>query len=117
MRGSRAILNFPLQVESLKEEITEENKALIIASSDGCRKRMRDENEMEVVVKKERLLETVSLPLTTSSCVTDWGENWGNMMLSPLSQFMVIFVGSTFDFEHLFIYLFIYFLFGSTNIQ
>ncbi|KAJ0518651.1 putative transcription factor AP2-EREBP family [Helianthus annuus] len=90
MRGSRAILNFPLQVESLKEEITEENKALIIASSDGCRKRMRDENEMEVVVKKERLLETVSLPLTTSSCVTDWGENWGNMMLSPLSQFMVI---------------------------
>ncbi|KAJ0735610.1 putative transcription factor AP2-EREBP family [Helianthus annuus] len=90
MRGSRAILNFPLQVESLKEEITEENKALIIASSDGCRKRMRDGNEMEVVVKKERLLETVSLPITTSSCVTDWGENWGNMMLSPLSEFMVI---------------------------
>uniref|UniRef100_A0A251TDG7 Putative DNA-binding domain-containing protein n=1 Tax=Helianthus annuus TaxID=4232 RepID=A0A251TDG7_HELAN len=94
MRGSKAILNFPLEVENLKEELTGGNEALIITSGSGCRKRMRDEsemeNEMEVVVKKERLLETVSLPLTTSSCVTDWGENWGNMMLSPLSQFMVI---------------------------
>ncbi|KAF5814540.1 putative transcription factor AP2-EREBP family [Helianthus annuus] len=59
MRGSKAILNFPLQVESLKEEITGGNKALIITSSDGCRKRMRDENEMEAVMKMDTLLETV----------------------------------------------------------
>ncbi|KAJ0735607.1 putative transcription factor AP2-EREBP family [Helianthus annuus] len=94
MRGSRAILNFPLEVESLKEEITGGNKALIIASSDGCRKRMRDENEMEVVVKKERLLETVSLPLTPSSCMAGWDFDWVNMFnvapLSPFSHLMAI---------------------------
>ncbi|KAM0064958.1 hypothetical protein Hdeb2414_s0003g00109141 [Helianthus debilis subsp. tardiflorus] len=87
MRGSRANLNFPLHVKSLKEEITGGNEALMITSGSGYRKRRSDGNEMEVVVKKERLF---SLPLTTSSCVTDWGGNWGNMMLSPLSQFMVI---------------------------
>ncbi|KAM0065163.1 putative transcription factor AP2-EREBP family [Helianthus debilis subsp. tardiflorus] len=86
MRGSKAILNFPLHVENLKEETTEGNKT----SGSGCGKRMRDGNEMEVVVKKERLLETVSLPLTPSSCMAGWDFNWGNMMLSPLSQFMVI---------------------------
>ncbi|KAJ0510857.1 putative transcription factor AP2-EREBP family [Helianthus annuus] len=90
MRGSKAILNFPLHVESLKEEITGGNEALIISSGSGCGKRMRDGNEMEVVVKKEKLFETVSLPLTPSSCRAGWDFNWGNMMLSPLSQFMVI---------------------------
>ncbi|KAJ0735609.1 putative transcription factor AP2-EREBP family [Helianthus annuus] len=90
MRGSKAILNFPLHVESLKEEITGGNEALIISSGSGCGKRMRDGNEMEVVVKKEKLFETVSLPLTPSSCMASWDFNWGNMMLSPLSQFMVI---------------------------
>ncbi|MFS7989031.1 putative transcription factor AP2-EREBP family [Helianthus anomalus] len=94
MRGSKAILNFPLEVESLKKEITGENEALIITSGSGCGKRMRDGNEMEVVVKKERLLETVSLPLTPSSCMAGLDFNWESMFnvapLSPFSQLMAI---------------------------
>ncbi|KAI7748812.1 hypothetical protein M8C21_019575 [Ambrosia artemisiifolia] len=91
MRGSKAILNFPLEVEDLKEKTSKGNKVSVITHGVGCQKRKRDEKEMQVVVKKERLLETVNLPLTPSSCMGAWGENyWGNVMLSPLSQFMVI---------------------------
>ncbi|KAJ0510856.1 putative transcription factor AP2-EREBP family [Helianthus annuus] len=95
MRGSKAILNFPLEVENLKEEeITRENEALIITSGHGCGKRRRDGNEMEVVVKKERLLETVSLPLTTSNCMAGLDFNWDSMFnvapLSPFSRLMAI---------------------------
>ncbi|KAM0065164.1 putative transcription factor AP2-EREBP family [Helianthus debilis subsp. tardiflorus] len=87
MRGSKAILNFPLHVEDLKED-------LIRTSGSGCGKRMRDGNEMVVVVKKERLLETVSLPLTPSSCMAGLEFNWESMFnvapLSPFSQLMAI---------------------------
>ncbi|XP_076887003.1 ethylene-responsive transcription factor ERF104-like [Bidens hawaiensis] len=85
MRGSKAILNFPLDVTEVSESET---------VTDG-RKRRRDGNEMVVVVKKERMTETVSLPLTPSSCLAGtWDGNWGNLIngapLSPLSHLMVI---------------------------
>ncbi|KAI3676887.1 hypothetical protein L1987_86501 [Smallanthus sonchifolius] len=94
MRGSKAILNFPLDIENSTEETIGVTKIETLVDGDGCRKRTRDGNEMVVVVKKERIMETVSLPLTPSSCMASWDENWGNLFnvspLSPLSHLMVI---------------------------
>ncbi|KAL8259998.1 hypothetical protein R6Q59_027951 [Mikania micrantha] len=94
MRGSKAILNFPLEIESLKEETIGGSRSETPADGDGCRKRTRDGNEMVVVVKRERMNETVSVPLTPSGCMVGWDENWSGMFnvgpLSPLSRLMVI---------------------------
>ncbi|XP_076915500.1 ethylene-responsive transcription factor ERF104-like [Bidens hawaiensis] len=93
MRGSKAILNFPLDVGRSTEELTGVSESETV--TDG-RKRKRDGNEMVVVVKKERMTETVTLPLTPSSCLpgSNWDGNWGNFFngapLSPLSNLMVI---------------------------
>ncbi|KAK1426362.1 hypothetical protein QVD17_15033 [Tagetes erecta] len=93
MRGSKAILNFPLDVEDLVEETTT-TKTCESETLRGSRKRMRDGNEMKVVVKKEKVMETVNTPLTPLSFMVGWDENWGNLFnvgtLSPLSQLMVI---------------------------
>ncbi|KAK9068708.1 hypothetical protein SSX86_012823 [Deinandra increscens subsp. villosa] len=94
IRGSKAILNFPLEIENSTESVTGVSKSETLTDGHGCRKRTRDGNEMVVVVKKERIMETVSLPLTPSSCMASWDENWGSLFnaapLSPLSMLMVI---------------------------
>ncbi|XP_076915499.1 ethylene-responsive transcription factor 5-like [Bidens hawaiensis] len=93
MRGSKAILNFPLDVGRSTEALTGVSESETL--TDG-RKRRREVNEMVVVVKKERMTETVTLPLTPSSCLpgSNWDGNWGNFFngapLSPLSNLMVI---------------------------
>ncbi|XP_019190695.1 PREDICTED: ethylene-responsive transcription factor 5-like [Ipomoea nil] len=87
MRGSKAILNFPLQVSTYKLEQA-------YAAEDGGRKRRRDAREEETtstaVVKKEKSEER---PLTPSSWNTisdwDWDQSVNGMFnlppLSPLS--------------------------------
>ncbi|KAK9068706.1 hypothetical protein SSX86_012821 [Deinandra increscens subsp. villosa] len=96
MRGSKATVNFPLEIEieNSTEEVTGVSESETLTDGFGCRKRTRDGNEMAVVVKKERIMETVSVPLTPSSCMASWDENWCNMFnvspLSPLSQLMVL---------------------------
>ena len=75
MRGSKAILNFPLEIGNLTTG----------SEVNGGRKRRRDVDEMVLTVKKERITENVDLP---SSWMAVWGENWHP--LSPMSQFTVI---------------------------
>ncbi|XP_071705923.1 ethylene-responsive transcription factor ERF104-like [Rutidosis leptorrhynchoides] len=85
MRGRKAILNFPLEIDVnlVKSETTTNNV------SSKSRKRSRDdENAMFVVVKKER----ECFPVTTASnWISFWDED-GCMFdvppLSPLSQLM-----------------------------
>ncbi|KAI3707383.1 hypothetical protein L6452_25845 [Arctium lappa] len=78
MRGSKAILNFPLEIGNSTTTTGRE-------VANGCRKRRRDVDEMVVTVKKERITD---LP---SSWMAVWGEDWcGAHPLSPMSQLMVI---------------------------
>ncbi|XP_071705912.1 ethylene-responsive transcription factor 5-like [Rutidosis leptorrhynchoides] len=86
MRGSKAILNFPLEIEnSIKSETTN-------VDCGGSKKRSRDVNEMFVVVKKEKVTE-ISVPLTPSSWTGVWDEDWCGLfngpLLSPLSHLIV----------------------------
>ncbi|KAJ9556165.1 hypothetical protein OSB04_010779 [Centaurea solstitialis] len=86
MRGSKAILNFPLEIG---------NESTTTTTSEVVKKRRRDHvDEMTVtVIKKERITEEdVNLPLTPSSWMAVWGGDWcgGHPLLSPMSQFMVI---------------------------
>lgn len=81
MRGSKAILNFPLEVAGLKKSSAAE------AAIDGSRKRSREAEET-VVVKKERLSEMAS-PLSPSCWTAVWDQNGIGLFyvppLSPLS--------------------------------
>ncbi|KAI3707382.1 hypothetical protein L6452_25844 [Arctium lappa] len=84
MRGSKAILNFPLEIG------TESNSATTRSEiANGCRKRRRDVDETVVMVKKERkTTEKVDLP---SSWMAVWDEDWRCAHpSSPMSQLMVI---------------------------
>ncbi|XP_058222115.1 ethylene-responsive transcription factor ERF105-like [Rhododendron vialii] len=93
MRGSKAILNFPLEAGKWRE-------AVYTAAVDGGRKREREVEE-EKAVKKEKASEecdayeistSISSPLTPSSWTAVWDQNGnGNCifnvpMLSPLSS-------------------------------
>lgn len=79
MRGSKAILNFPLEVSKYKLEQQAQ------AAEDGGRKRRRDAEET-AVIKKEKSEER---PLTPSSWNSIWDQNINGMFnlppLSPLS--------------------------------
>lgn len=83
MRGSKAILNFPLLVSKYKLE-----QAQAHAAEDGGRKRRREETTSTAVVKKEKSEER---PLTPSSwnTISDWDQSVNGMFnlppLSPLS--------------------------------
>ncbi|KAJ9556179.1 hypothetical protein OSB04_010793 [Centaurea solstitialis] len=81
MRGSKAILNFPLEIG---------NESSTATGTEVAKKRRRDVDEMTVTVKKERMTEDVDLPLTPSSWMAVWGGDWcgGHPLLSPMSQFM-----------------------------
>ncbi|GAU24537.1 hypothetical protein TSUD_156500 [Trifolium subterraneum] len=87
MRGSKAILNFPLEVN---EAVT----AAAVTSGDGDRKRCREEEEVvevKPVVKKEKVTEFdvncfKEIPLTPSAWTGFW-DNDVKGMLSPLSSF------------------------------
>ncbi|KAJ9556161.1 hypothetical protein OSB04_010775 [Centaurea solstitialis] len=83
MRGSKAILNFPLEIG---------NESSTATGTQVAKKRRRDVDEMTVTVKKERITENVDVPLTPSSWMAVWGGDWcgGHPLLSPISQFMVI---------------------------
>ncbi|KAJ9556158.1 hypothetical protein OSB04_010772 [Centaurea solstitialis] len=83
MRGSKAILNFPLEIGN--------STSSTATGSEVAKKRRRDVDEMTVTVKKERITEEdVDLPLTPSSWMAVWGGDWcgGHPLLSPMSQFM-----------------------------
>nr|AMS25576.1 ERF6 [Ipomoea batatas] len=83
MRGSKAILNFPLLVSKYKLE-----QAQAHAAEDGGRKRRREETTSTAVVKKGKSEER---PLTPSSwnTISDWDQSVNGMFnlppLSPLS--------------------------------
>lgn len=94
MRGSKAILNFPLEAGKWREA----------AAVDGGRKREREVEE-EKAVKKEKaseecdayeIISSISSPLTPSSWTAVWDQN-GNAngifnvpMLSPLSSHAIL---------------------------
>ncbi|XP_024986542.1 uncharacterized protein LOC112521779 [Cynara cardunculus var. scolymus] len=87
MRGSKAILNFPLEIGNSKAE----SSTTTTSEINGCLKRRRDVDEMVVMVKKERITENVDLPSTPSSWMAVWDEDWrGAHPLSPMSRLMVI---------------------------
>ncbi|PSR91600.1 Ethylene-responsive transcription factor [Actinidia chinensis var. chinensis] len=92
MRGSKAILNFPLEAGKW-------HNTAAVTSVDSSRKRTREVEEMveEKPVKKEKVPESdasvltqlTSCPLTPSSWTTIWDQNASGIfnvpMLSPLS--------------------------------
>ncbi|KAJ9556178.1 hypothetical protein OSB04_010792 [Centaurea solstitialis] len=83
MRGSKAILNFPLEIGN--------STSSTATGTEVAKKRRRDVDEMTVTVKKERITEEdVDVPLTPSSWMAVWGGDWcgGHPLLSPISQFM-----------------------------
>uniref|UniRef100_A0A3Q7FLE0 AP2/ERF domain-containing protein n=2 Tax=Solanum lycopersicum TaxID=4081 RepID=A0A3Q7FLE0_SOLLC len=93
LRGSKAILNFPLEVANFKQQ-NDETKTEMKSSGS---KRVRGETE-ELVIKKERKIEeervlpTAAAPLTPSSWSTIWDEKgiFEVPPLSPLSQLVMI---------------------------
>ncbi|TMW85167.1 hypothetical protein EJD97_023637 [Solanum chilense] len=92
LRGSKAILNFPLEVANFKQQ-NDETKTEMKSSGS---KRVRGETE-ELVIKKERKIEeervlpTAAAPLTPSSWSTIWesGDGKGIFEVPPLSPHMV----------------------------
>jgi EREBP-like factor len=92
MRGSKAILNFPL-------EVNEAATAAVETSGNGDRKRCREEEEVvevKPVVKKEKITEFdvncfKEMPLTPSAFTGFWDNDVKGLFnfsqLSPLSSF------------------------------
>jgi EREBP-like factor len=92
MRGSKAILNFPL-------EVNEAETAAVETSGNGDRKRCREEEEVvevKPVVKKEKITEFdvncfKEMPLTPSAFTGFWDNDVKGLFnfsqLSPLSSF------------------------------
>ncbi|AES90860.1 putative transcription factor AP2-EREBP family [Medicago truncatula] len=94
MRGSKAILNFPLEVNAAAA--TETAVTAVETTGDGNKKRCREEEEEEVVevkpvVKKEKITEYdmscfKEMPLTPSFWTGLWdGDVKGMSSVSPLS--------------------------------
>ncbi|CAN4097236.1 unnamed protein product [Withania somnifera] len=89
LRGSKAILNFPLEVSNFKKENLEMEKK-VEWNLNSCGKRVRGEmeNDDEVVIKKEVKREPmVATPLTPSSwsAIWDCGDGKGIFEVPPLS--------------------------------
>ncbi|KAK6790046.1 hypothetical protein RDI58_013846 [Solanum bulbocastanum] len=96
LRGSKAILNFPLEVSNFKQENHEiEEKVISLnlnlnSNKNSCGKRVRGEMESDdgVVVKKEvKREQMVATPLTPSnwSSIWDCGNGKGIFEVPPLS--------------------------------
>ncbi|XP_055811033.1 ethylene-responsive transcription factor 5 [Solanum dulcamara] len=88
LRGSKAILNFPLEVSNFKQEnhVIEEN--VVNLNSNGKRLRGEMENDDGVVMKKEvKREQMVATPLTPSnwSSIWDCGNGKGIFEVPPLS--------------------------------
>ncbi|KAF7138738.1 hypothetical protein RHSIM_Rhsim07G0115900 [Rhododendron simsii] len=98
MRGSKAILNFPLEAGKWRE-------AAEVAAAVDCGRKREREVEEEKAVKKEKASEecdaykistTISSPMTPSSWTAVWDQNGkGNCifnvpMLSPLSSYPIL---------------------------
>ncbi|XP_009609460.2 ethylene-responsive transcription factor 5-like [Nicotiana tabacum] len=89
LRGSKAIVNFPLEVANFKQEYNNE----IPQSANSGRKRVRGtENEEQLVINKEMKREeervpTAAAPLTPSSWSAIWdsGDGKGIFEVPPLS--------------------------------
>ncbi|KAH7863805.1 hypothetical protein Vadar_022215 [Vaccinium darrowii] len=100
MRGSKAILNFPLEAGKRWE-----TAAVEVVGDGGRRKREREVEEEKAVVKKEKVLECdgygISSPLTPSSWTAVWDQSGnGNgifnvPLFSPLSSHAML------EFTHL----------------
>ncbi|KAL4589193.1 hypothetical protein LXL04_002098 [Taraxacum kok-saghyz] len=78
MRGRKAILNFPLEIGNSQSDT--------VAIAGGCRKRRRDVEQTVVAVKKERVAETVDVPLTPSSWKVIGDEDWYGLLNGHLSS-------------------------------
>ncbi|XP_060213040.1 ethylene-responsive transcription factor 5-like [Lycium barbarum] len=89
LRGSKAILNFPLEVSNFKQENNEvEKNGNLNLNSSGKRVREVENHEDEVVVKKEvKREQMVATPLTPSSWSSIWdcGNGKGIFEVPPLS--------------------------------
>ncbi|NP_001312428.1 ethylene-responsive transcription factor 5 [Nicotiana tabacum] len=92
LRGSKAIVNFPLEVANFKQQDNE-----ILQPANSGRKRMRETENEEIVIKKEVKREervpAAAAPLTPSSWSAIWeGEDGKGIFevppLSPLSPHM-----------------------------
>ncbi|XP_049366442.1 ethylene-responsive transcription factor 5-like [Solanum verrucosum] len=91
LRGSKAIMNFPLEVSNFKQENHEIEKKVVRLNLNSCgKKRVRGEMENDdgVVVKKEvKREQMVATPLTPSnwSSIWDSGNGKGIFEVPPLS--------------------------------
>nr|XP_009804351.1 PREDICTED: ethylene-responsive transcription factor 5 [Nicotiana sylvestris] len=89
LRGSKAIVNFPLEVANFKQEFNNEIRPLVNSS----RKRVRETvNEEQLVINKEMKIEeerVPTAPLTPSSWSAIWdsGDGKGIFEVPPLSPF------------------------------
>jgi EREBP-like factor len=92
MRGSKAILNFPLEVN----EAATVAASAVETSGDGDRKRCREEEDVVLEVKKEKITEFdvncfKEMPLTPSAFTGFWDNDvkgvFNFSQLSPLSSF------------------------------
>ncbi|XP_016490378.2 ethylene-responsive transcription factor 5 [Nicotiana tabacum] len=90
LRGSKAIVNFPLEVANFKQEFNNEIRPLVNSS----RKRVRETvNEEQLVINKEMKIEeerVPTAPLTPSiwSAIWDSGDGKGIFEVPPLSPHM-----------------------------
>ncbi|XP_057778531.1 ethylene-responsive transcription factor 5-like [Salvia miltiorrhiza] len=86
LRGSKAILNFPLEIGSMDQSAVPQIEAVV------CRKRRRDgegEERERKEVKTESSELTAAVPLTPSSWTAVWdgGEGKGIFEVPPLSPY------------------------------
>ncbi|KAH0660283.1 hypothetical protein KY290_029800 [Solanum tuberosum] len=90
LRGSKAILNFPLEVANFKQQNHDDE----IKTSGS--KRVRETEQLvinkERKIEEERIVPTAAAPLTPSSWSTIWDEKgiFEVPPLSPLSQLVMI---------------------------
>ncbi|OIT03969.1 PREDICTED: ethylene-responsive transcription factor 5-like [Nicotiana attenuata] len=93
LRGSKAILNFPLEVSNFKQEnnVIEQSVNLNLNLNSSGKRAREVVNEDEVVVKKEVKREQMVTPLTPSnwSSIWDCGDGKGIFEVPPLSPFLV----------------------------
>ncbi|KAL3341861.1 hypothetical protein AABB24_026063 [Solanum stoloniferum] len=95
LRGSKAILNFPLEVANFKQQNHDHDGVEIPQPVSS--KRVRGETEQLVInkerkIEEERVVPTAAAPLTPSNWSTIWDEKgiFEVPPLSPLSQLVMI---------------------------
>ncbi|KAK6794231.1 hypothetical protein RDI58_007684 [Solanum bulbocastanum] len=96
LRGSKAILNFPLEVANFKQQNHDDDVEIKTEMNPSGSKRVRETEQLvinkERKIEEERVVPTPAAPLTPSNWSTIWDEKgiFEVPPLSPLSQLVMI---------------------------